>query len=282
MEFRRNKSDIKQYRDAIKFFDCASFIYLDQIKNVKFKKVSGYVKSKDIFNGIYEDFIVVGNLINQKDIINSATILRKVYEDIIYIIATSFDRKLIVTTDTTPKVFRKVLKDNYQSLFSDSISPDFFDYIYSYLCKIIHPCSMKELISHVQMNHINRKYVLNCVRFTLLTIEFVYLDFINKKANTDNSLNESVWATCWLVNLFNFVRYLKSNHKHKRIVEKYLINDNNSKYINEKEEEIKDFCEYIRENSVEFESVKKEILDKVKCEIENSGYSEKINELLHT
>lgn len=270
----------KQYRQVLRFFDCTNYIYLDQIKNVQFNKISGYKKSKDIFNRIYGDFIVIDKMLNEKELLNSATLLRKVYEDIIYIIVTSYDNKFVVTIDSKPSEFRRILKNHCVDIFGDGITPDFFDYIYEYLCKIIHPCSLKELISHIYANPINRKYVLNSIRFMMLTIEYIYLSFINNNNNVDNTLNESIWAMCWLVNLFNSIRYYHHSKKSMRIVKKYLINDIESKYINRVNTENTDFAKYVQNNPKEFEDIRDGIIERVQKEIKRSKYNDDVDLIL--
>ena len=281
MKFSNKNVTQKQYRQVIRFFDCANYIYLDQIKNVKFNRISGYKKSKDIFNRIYYDFTTISRLIDEKDVLNSATILRKVFEDIIYIIATSFDKTIVVTIDSKPLEFRNVLKNNCEAIFGDSIIPEFFDYIYEYLCKIIHPCSLKELMSHINANPINRKYVINAIKFMMLTIEYIFLTFINKNSQIDNSLNESVWATCWLVNLFNCIRYSQHSKKNMRIVKKYLVNDMKSKYVNKVNTENLDFVKYVKDNPKDFNDIRDGILEKVQYEIKSSKYCSEVDSIIN-
>ena len=80
--------------------------------NFEFKKISKYNKSKRIYEKISNDFKVVNQLINSDDLFNAATVLRTLYENIIYIIATSYDKELKICLDIKPGPIRKVLENN--------------------------------------------------------------------------------------------------------------------------------------------------------------------------
>ena len=99
---------INDYKKCMKVLECAHRIYIDEIDNFEFKKISKYNKSRNMYNKISADFNVVNDLIEKEDLFNAATVLRTLYENIIYIIATSYDKKMIVTLDTTPKELRKI------------------------------------------------------------------------------------------------------------------------------------------------------------------------------
>lgn len=116
-----------------------------------------------------------------QDLLNAATVLRTLYENIIYIIATSYDKEIKTTLDTSPGELRKVLVENCSSIFTDYFEPDDLNNIYKYLCKIIHPCSLKELVSYMNKTIKYKNYLLGNLKYMMLVIEYMYLNFLNKK-----------------------------------------------------------------------------------------------------
>lgn len=165
----------------MKFLECANYIYIDQIQQFEFKKISEYKKSKEIFISICKDFLLVNELLKREEVLNAATILRKVYENIIYIIATSFDKNLKVDLDIQAKAFRVILENNCNELFGDYIEKEDFNQIYVFLCKLVHPSSLKECIAYLENTNKYRMYMVSNIKYIMVTIEYIYITFLNKR-----------------------------------------------------------------------------------------------------
>ena len=90
---------INNYKKYVRILNCANYIYLDELHNFEFKKISKYTKSKYMYDKVIMDFELVNELIDNKDLLNAATILRTLYENIIYIIATSYNKDFIIDLD---------------------------------------------------------------------------------------------------------------------------------------------------------------------------------------
>ncbi len=114
----------------------------------------------------------------------------------------------------------------------------------------------------------------------MITIEFIFLDFVNKKTENDSSLNESVFDICGLVNLFNATRMLQNSRKSNKIARKYLLNDLNNKYLKDKQLEIQEFGKFIKDNSKDFDRERLNIINRGIKNLEKSKYSDKVKELL--
>lgn len=176
---------MNNYKKSMKLLNCANYVFTDEIDHFEFKKISKYTKSKPTYEKVKADFKLVNELIDKQDLLNSAAVLRTLYENIIYIIATSYDRKIKTTLDTSPGEFRKVLVENCSSIFTDYFEPEDFNYIYKYLCKIIHPCSLKELVSYMNKTIKYKNYLLGNLKYMMLLIEYMYLNFLNKKIGNE-------------------------------------------------------------------------------------------------
>ena len=273
---RRNSlnSKYKQYKQVMRVLDCTNYIYLEHIKNLDFKKIGGYKNSKDIFNKIYNDFCVVNEMIEKQDIINSAVILRGIFENIMYVIATSFDKNIKVTLNSQPKDFRKVLEDNCEDIFSENIDKEMFYDIYSYLCKIVHPCSLKECVTYIEKNRIYNKYILNNIKYAMVTIEFIYLDFYNKIIMIEDELCNSLNDLMDYIFFYNLIQFNKSNLKFKNIAKKYFINDTSNQYVKKQQDSALEISEYIKNNPGEFNSRRDTTIKKVEDVLNKSIYKE--------
>ena len=273
---RRNSlnSKYKQYKQVMRVLDCTNYIYLEYIKNLDFKKIGSYKNSKDIFNKIYNDFCVVNEMVEKQDIINSAVILRGIFENIMYVIATSFDKNIKVTLNSQPKDFRKVLEDNCEDIFSENIDKEMFYDIYSYLCKIVHPCSLKECVTYIEKNRIYNKYILNNIKYAMVTIEFIYLDFYNKIIMIEDELCNSLNDLMDYIFFYNLIQFNKSNLKFKNIAKKYFINDTSNQYVKKQQDSALELSEYIKNNPGEFNSRRDTTIKKVEDVLNKSIYKE--------
>ena len=178
---------MRDYKKCMKFLKCVNYIYLDEIKNFEFKKISKYTKSKYLYDKVKDDFELINELIDKQDLLNAATLLRTLYENIIYIITTSYDKKFIVKIDTPPGDFRKVLENNCNTIFTDYFDKEDFNDIYKYLCKLVHPSSLKEILSYMNKTIKYKNYLLGNLKYIMLSIEYMYLNFLNKKVKNEES-----------------------------------------------------------------------------------------------
>ena len=192
---------INNYKKCMKILDCTYSIYIDEIGDFDFKKISKYSKSRNIYYKIENDFKRVNSLIDEADFFNAASILRTLYENIIYVVATSYDKKMIITLDTVPKELRSILEDNCRLLFTDYFEKEDFYNIYKYLCKIVHPSSMKELVSYLVNTLRYKEYMLNNLKYIMILIQYMYLNYLNKRIkNEDSKFDLNLIDCCTYIN----------------------------------------------------------------------------------
>ena len=58
---------MNDYKKCMRILNCANHVYLDEIDNFEFKKISKYNKSKNLYNKITHDFKLVNELIDKID-----------------------------------------------------------------------------------------------------------------------------------------------------------------------------------------------------------------------
>ena len=276
---------INNYQKWMKILDCAYYVYLDEIKKFEFKKVSKYNKSRTIYERIEYDFNVINEFIGKQDLLNAATILRTLYENIIYIIAKSYNKEINITMNTPVKTLREVLENNCQKIFTNYFKKEDFNEIYTYLCKIVHPCSMKELLSYMGKTTKYKNYLLNNLKYIMLLIQYLYLNFLNKRVgNEESKLDLYFIDLCSYVNLVNVNYFVNDVKNMQSFIKRFFYYDQNTKYVNKKQEVVKEIHKSLTDNEKIVEIVEKNIEELGKSlekELKESGYNEAINEILN-
>lgn len=272
---------IHNYKTITKIMNCANYVFLDEISFFKFNKISTYKKSKQIFGNVQSNFQLVSELIDKQDLLNAATILRTTYENIVYIISTSFDKNIRIDLNTNPRDLRKVLEDNCNLIFSSYFSKEDFDNIYSHLCKIVHPCSLKELMSLMNTNFNYKRCLLNNLKYTMLIIEYMYLNFLNKMVgNEESKLDTDFIQICTYVNLENVLYLINIFKNDKGLIKKYLFHSMDFKYKGTNQEIIKCTLKELANNKETINKNIRKVTKSFEDQIENSKYKELINEML--
>ncbi len=273
---------INNYKKCMKILDCTYSIYIDEIGDFDFKKISKYSKSRNIYYKIENDFKRVNSLIDEADFFNAASILRTLYENIIYVVATSYDKKMIITLDTVPKELRSILEDNCRLLFTDYFEKEDFYNIYKYLCKIVHPSSMKELVSYLVNTLRYKEYMLNNLKYIMILIQYMYLNYLNKRIkNEDSKFDLNLIDCCTYINLVN-ISYLITNIKDSiSIMKRYLFYDTKNKYIEDNAKICEQLSNEISKNQSIIEKNIKDLTRELDIQINNSKYKNQVNMILN-
>lgn len=272
---------MNDYKNCMKILNCANYVYLDEIDNFEFKKISKYNKSKALYNKITYDFRLVNELIDKQDLLNAATILRTLYENIIYIIAKSYDKKINITLNTEPRRLREILENNCQEIFTEYFEKEAFNEIYKYLCKIVHPSSMKELLSHMSKTAKYKNYLLNNLKYIMLVIEYMYLNFLNKKiGNEESKFDLNFIDISTYVNLINIIYFISEVKDSQSFIKRYFYYDTKNKYITDNQEKLKEVYETLINKKELIEKDVKKIIKALNTQIKDSKYDDIINKKL--
>ncbi len=272
---------MNDYKKCMRILNCANHIYLDEIENFEFKKISKYAKSRHIYNKVKTDFELVNQLIEKRDLLNAAAILRTLYENIIYIISTTYEKNLKVKLSTDPKVFRKVLEDNCQIIFTDYFEKEDFDLIYKYLCKLVHPGSLKELLSYMNNTIKYRDYLLGNLKYMMLSIEYMYLNFLNKKIHKEeDKFDLNFIDLCTYVNLVNVSYFINDVKDSKLFIKRYFYYDTDNKYVLENQDRLKEVYETLVNKKDLVDEGIKELTKALDQQISESKYRDVVSNIL--
>ena len=118
------------------------------------------------------------------------------------------------------------------------------------------------------------------IKYVTIFIEYIYVNFLNKKIGLKNELNTSVFEAAGYCSLVNIAYYVTICDKTGRFIKKYFSYDLNSKYLNENQQNAIEFVNSIKKKPKEFENRVNEIAKKADEEIGKSIYKEKAEEIL--
>lgn len=272
---------MRDYKKCMKFLKCVNYIYLDEIKNFEFKKISKYTKSKYLYDKVKGDFELINELIDKQDLLNAATLLRTLYENIIYIITTSYDKKFIVKIDTPPGDFRKVLENNCNTIFTDYFDKEDFNDIYKYLCKLVHPSSLKEILSYMNKTIKYKNYLLGNLRYIMLSIEYMYLNFLNKKVkNEESKFDLNLIDASTYVNLVNVSYFAVDVKDSKSFIKRYFYYDTDNKYVVDNKNQVNELYDTLITKKDLIEKDVKELTKALDLQINESKYKADVDRLL--
>ncbi len=266
----KNKSF--SFEKTIRVLDISNLIYIDMIKNIKFKDISDYKKSKYMFKEISEELEEIYNLLDKEKTLMAVCLLRNVFEEIMYIIATTIE-SIDIDIMTKANYFYKIVADHCDELLFSYTSEDIKE-LYSYMSKITHVTNVKEATSYLVGNKQIKKYINNEIKYIELIIENIYLEFINRKLEIENNMCNNIMIITSYVDLINVIYFTaNSTGEHKRI-ELYFFGEKNQKYLNEKRDQmIQEFQELKKSNTRITKTINK-ISKELDKQIEERNYTE--------
>lgn len=97
------------------------------------------------------------------------------------------------------------------------------------VCKIIHPCSLKELVSYMNKTIKYKNYLLGNLKYMMLVIDYMYLNFLNTKiGNEESKFDLNFIDLCTYVNLMNVAYYINDVKDSKSFIRGYFYYDTNN------------------------------------------------------
>ncbi len=193
---------------TLRILDISNSIYIDLIQKFDFKSVSNYRKSKYLFKEISDELDNVFNLLTKEKTLMAACLLRNVFEEITYIMATSIQENVDINIMTKAGFFNDIVSNNCTELFDNVFVPFDIKEIYSYLSKITHVTNVKEAVSYITGNKLIKKYINNEIKYVALIIENLYLTFLYKKANINDSMIDNIMVVSSYVDLINLIYFI--------------------------------------------------------------------------
>ena len=277
-----NKNKNFSFDKSIKILDISNAVYIDIIEKYDFKSITNYKNSKYLFKEISNELNEITELLNNNKTLMAVCLLRNVYEEIMYIIATSYCDNLDIDFMTKAGYFKDIVADNCNELLGDIYTSDEIKGIYSYLSKITHVTNIKEAVSYLSGNKRIKGYIVNEIKYVSLIIENLYITFLNKKSKLDNSMCDNIISVAGYVELINTMYYVANSTGETKRIESYFYGEKNKKYLEkQKELMISDFKE-LQSNKDELSKSIKIISKELDKQLAENNYTEMVNKILNS
>ncbi len=277
-----NKNKNFSFDKSIKILDISNAVYIDIIEKYDFKSITNYKNSKYLFKEISNELNEITELLNNNKTLMAVCLLRNVYEEIMYIIATSYCDNLDIDFMTKAGYFKDIVADNCNELLGDIYTSDEIKEIYSYLSKITHVTNIKEAVSYLSGNKRIKGYIVNEIKYVSLIIENLYITFLNKKSKLDNSMCDNIISVAGYVELINTMYYVANSTGETKRIESYFYGEKNKKYLEkQKELMISDFKE-LQSNKEELSRSIKIISKELDKQLAENNYTEMVNKILNS
>ena len=277
-----NKNKNFSFDKSIKILDISNAVYIDIIEKYIFKSITNYKNSKYLSKEISNELNEITELLNNNKILMAVCLLRNVYEEIMYIIATSYCDNLDIDFMTKAGYFKDIVADNCNELLGDIYTSDEIKGIYSYLSKITHVTNIKEAVSYLSGNKRIKGYIVNEIKYVSLIIENLYITFLNKKSKHDNSMCDNIISVAGYVELVNTMYYVANSTGETKRIESYFYGEKNKKYLEkQKELMISDFKE-LQSNKDELSRSIKIISKELDKQLAENNYTEMVNKILNS
>ena len=274
-----NKNKNFSYIKTMKLLDVINYIFID---NIKFADYNGeYNKSKYIMQEIIYDFDVIVDFLNKGKILLAINILRNTYENILYIIATDYDKSLNVNVKSNPSDFRDIVKNNCGDILSDYFEAEDINELYNYLSKLSHVTNLKEAASYLLNKKNYQKYISNEIKTLVLTIEYMYLCFLNKKCSLKNFdfLYNSIMIVNY-INQINLLYYVANTEKENKVLNDYFYGEKNQNYLDKIQKQLLNTFNDYKIYKDDIEITMKKIIKNFNAQIKELNYLEIVNSII--
>lgn len=276
-----NKRRIKENKDSLdKMLDILHFINVSELENINNKKLSKNKNSFYTFSEMLREMKHISILLNDKECLMPIVLLRNVYEDLMYFIATGIDDNLEITTETNPKDLRNVVKDHC-NYFEPIFEANDFDTIYRHLSKMVHVTSIKECINYLSTKSYYQSYIITEIKSELVLIECILMMYLNKIDKYNNDLYVDVARVSSSISLGNALCTAIMFPYRSKKIESFFMDDKSRRYFERQRQEIVSEMQWMEnENKQLAHSINNaivELFEKYKA----MGYETAINQYLN-
>lgn len=275
-----NKNKNFSFNKTMKLLDASNEIYIDIIKKQDFENVTNYNNSKYLFKEITNELIEITELLNKGKTLMAVCLLRNVYEEMMYVMATSCsEEKIDIDVMTKAGYFKSIVAKESDKLFGGIYEAEYINELYGYLSKITHVTNMKEAISYLYSNKQTSKYINNEIKFIMLIIENIYITFLNIKTSVDNSMCSNIITISSYAELVNTMYFIAYSTGESKRIEKYFYGNNNRKYLEKNKEEIINDFKELQSNSNKINKSMRNISKELDKQILENNYTEIIKSI---
>ncbi len=276
-----NKNKHFSFIKTMRLLDIGAYIYSDIIENFDLENVTNYKKSKYITNELNKQFNTVFEFIDTGKTLMAICILRNIFEELMYIMATSLDIEIDLSPDTKAGYFKLIVIDNMGKLLSDNFEKNDIREIYSHLSKLMHVTNLKEAVSYLSKTNKYNKYITNEIKFLTLMIQYMYIDFYNYKQKiSDMEICTNIMLFSSYAEFINEIYFIANSEKGQVRLKKYFYGEKNQKYLTKKNEEIISILKDFKISKDQINITIKRVSKELNKQLADSKYFEQVNKII--
>ena len=210
----------------------------NKLIEINYKIYVDLMKKKNADRQLIKTYKLIFSLIKRGYINESYSLIRTLYEEILYELAITADHNYLITIKTEPKEIRNKVIDNIDLLFSDSIDDSIIKEIYKYLSKMTHETMVKELLKDMLLNKKLSGFMLVNSTYVLLIIGYFYLNHIYKNLEEIELVDYLMVISTYA--LMNETVKLNAGltQDEKDRYSNYFVDTNDKQYVNRINEEL--------------------------------------------
>ena len=275
-----NKMKIER-KKAERVLDLFHWVNMNELNSITENNVSKYKNSAFTFREIKREIEYAYALLNEGKCLMAVTILRNVFEDLMYFFATGINNNLRITTETKPGELRRIVKENADNYFDGLFVDTDFNDMYEHLSKMVHVTSIKECINYLDSRSRYRVYIATELKYETVSIECMLMQFLSKKGKYRNDLQRDtlmVASTMSIVNAMSMTAVFK--HKHNKKIEGFFYDDRSRNYLRSKSQNVVEELQYLNNESDRVLNSVNQSIDNLKEKYILLGYEQKYDDLL--
>ena len=275
-----NKMKIER-KKAERVLDLFHWVNMNELNSITENNVSKYKNSAFTFREIKREIEYAYALLNEGKCLMAVTILRNVFEDLMYFFATGINNNLRVTTETKPGELRRIVKENTDNYFDGLFVDTDFNDMYEHLSKMVHVTSIKECINYLDSRSRYRVYIATELKYETISIECMLMQFLSKKGKYRHDLQRDtlmVASTMSIVNAMSMTAVFK--HKHNKKIEGFFYDDRSRNYLRSKSQNVVEELQYLNNESDRVLNSVNQSLDNLKEKYALLGYEQKYDDML--
>lgn len=181
---------------------------------------------------------LIHKLITKKYIFESFTLMRTLYEEILYELAINADNNFKISIKIWPGTIRNKVIDNISILFDDVIDKKNVEDLYDYLSKMTHVNTIKVALKEMSKNNNLKKIMQLEALYFLIIIEHFYLSNIYKNQEIMELINCSLIVATINCSKTMSKMFEKLNMEEIKKYSGYIFDDKDQEYISRIREEI--------------------------------------------
>ena len=231
---RKNKKEI-EYKALVTLLDIFHLVNLQELNSINEGSVSSYHNSKYAFKEIKREFEYVFSLLTGKKGLMAGVLMRNIYEDMMYFIATSINPEIVVRITSPADQFRKYVKDNFAICFDDLFEAEDLNQFYKHLCKIVHVTSIKECISYLETSNKYCDYIITELKCETIMLECIFLDYLHRRGKYNPDIHRETLNLEAAISIANCMYAIKENkNKPNNRISRFFRDEASRNYLQTK------------------------------------------------